>query len=58
MTLNVNVNTINIAELLQYPTIADHARLISQSIDHSGKYIEILPLANIAEGILLSFDSA
>jgi hypothetical protein len=52
MLFNVNMTTISIGKLLQYPTIAHHARLISQSIDDQLKYSNISPLTHLAEGIL------
>jgi hypothetical protein len=51
ITFNIDSNTINIAKLLQYPTIADHARLISQSTNNQEEYRKILPLEYITEGI-------
>ncbi len=50
ITLNMDMSRINIAKFLQYPTIADHARLISQSINEQEKHRKILPQNHIIEG--------
>ncbi|CAF4100111.1 unnamed protein product, partial [Adineta steineri] len=42
MTLNIDTTKINISELFQHTTIADHVRLIHQSIDNTETYQKLL----------------
>ncbi|CAF1412242.1 unnamed protein product [Adineta steineri] len=46
ITLNIDTTKINISELFQHTTIADHARLIHQSIDDPEKYLECLSVVH------------
>ncbi|CAF4209052.1 unnamed protein product, partial [Adineta steineri] len=46
ITLNVDTTKINISKLFQYTTIADHARLIHQSIDDPETYEKLLSAVN------------
>jgi hypothetical protein len=50
MKFNIDMTSISITTLLQCPTIADHARLMSQSISNQEKYRKLTPLMYITEG--------
>jgi hypothetical protein len=50
MTFNVHMTNISIAKFLQYPTIADHARLLNESMNNQEKNQNFSSSINATEG--------
>jgi tyrocidine synthetase-3 len=50
MTLDVDMTSVTIAKLFQYPSIVDHARLISQSMNNQEKYQKLMSSIHSAKG--------